>query len=102
MIRRITFILPSFAGGGAERVMIMLANGLDRTRFMPSIIVLQAHGPLREIVDDDIPVINLNRQRLRHALKPLITVIRESSLMRLYQQWVMSTLYSCNLENDRP
>ena len=78
MIRRITFILPSFAGGGAERVMIMLANGLDRTRFMPSIIVLQAHGPLREIVDDDIPIINLNRQRLRHGLKPLITVIREA------------------------
>ena len=78
MIRRITFILPSFAGGGAERVMIMLANGLDRTRFIPSIIVLRAHGQLQEIVDDDIPIINLDRQRLRHALKRLITVIRES------------------------
>ena len=78
MRKSVVFILPSFAGGGAERVMIMLANGLDRTHFDPSIIVLQEFGPLREIVADDISIINLGRPKLRYALKPLFTAIRKS------------------------
>ncbi|HAA91503.1 MAG: hypothetical protein CMM48_08335 [Rhodospirillaceae bacterium] len=74
---RIIFVLPSFAGGGAERVIISLANGLDRSRFAPSMIVLDAEGPLRELVAQDIAIVNLRRKRLRDALKPLVAAIHE-------------------------
>lgn len=77
MKHRIVFVLPSFAGGGAERVMISLANGLDRSRFSPSMILLDAEGPLRELVAEDIAIVNLGRKRLREALKPLIAAIHE-------------------------
>ena len=30
---RILFVLPNLQGGGAERVMVHLMNGLDRSRF---------------------------------------------------------------------
>ena len=77
MTDRIVFVLPSFAGGGAERVMISLANGLDRSRFAPSMIVLDSDGPLRGSVANDVAVIDLQQTRLRHAIKPLIAAVRE-------------------------
>jgi len=77
MTDRIVFVLPSFAGGGAERVMISLANGLDRSRFAPSMIVLDSDGPLRDSVANDIAVIDLRQKRLRHAIKPLVAAVRE-------------------------
>ena len=64
---RVTFVLPSFAGGGAERVMLTLIRHLDRTRFAPTLVVLSGEGPLRESVPDDLAVIDLERPRLRHA-----------------------------------
>ena len=51
---RVTFVLPSFAGGGAERVVLTLLRYLDRTRFTPSILVLNGKGPLREMVPEDL------------------------------------------------
>ena len=57
MTERILFVLPSFAGGGAERVIIALANSLDRQIYTPSMVVLEGNGPLASDVDDDIEVI---------------------------------------------
>lgn len=53
---RVVFTLPSFAAGGAERVLITLMNGLDRTRFSPELVCLYSNGPLRDLVAGDIPV----------------------------------------------
>ena len=77
MTNKIIFVLPSFAGGGAERVMISLANALNRSRFAPSIIVLDSDGPLRASVASDITIVDLGQKRLRHAIKPLIAAVRE-------------------------
>ena len=77
MKKRIVFVLPSFAGGGAERVIISLANSLNRHRFIPLIIALNAEGPLHNLVLEDIEIINIGRKRLRLALKPLVAAIRQ-------------------------
>ncbi|MEZ5667342.1 MAG: glycosyltransferase [Alphaproteobacteria bacterium] len=68
---RVAFVLPSFAGGGAERVMITVANALDRTAFAPRLIVLDRAGPLAGLVADDVPVAALGQPRLRRALPAL-------------------------------
>jgi len=75
---RVTFVLPSFAGGGAERVVLTLARRLDRTRFSPRLIVLDRVGPLQELVAADVPVTNLSRPRLRHAWRALAKALRET------------------------
>lgn len=67
----ITFVLPSFAGGGAERVVLTLARHLNRDRFIPALIVLNGNGPLRDLVPQDISVTDLERPRLRHAWRHL-------------------------------
>lgn len=64
---RVTFVLPSFAGGGAERVVLTLVRHLDRARFMPDLVVLNDSGPLRDTVPPDVTITNLERARLRDA-----------------------------------
>ncbi len=74
--RRVAFVLPSFAGGGSERVLLTLLAGLDRDRFAPTLIVLHNDGPLAGLVPDDVTVHDLARPRLRHALPALARTIR--------------------------
>lgn len=74
--RTVALILPSFAGGGAERVMLHLAQGLSRDRFRPVLIVLDGRGPLRGAVPADIALIDLGAARLRQALPGLFRALR--------------------------
>ena len=51
---RILFVMPNFAGGGAERVALTLLAQLDRTRFDPQLAVLEGSGPLRSLLAEDV------------------------------------------------
>ena len=77
MSRAVAFVLPSLAGGGAERVTLTLAGGLDRARFAPQLIVFDRSGPLTDSVPQDIAVTDLQRPRLRHARPALIAALRQ-------------------------
>jgi glycosyltransferase involved in cell wall biosynthesis len=83
---RVAFVLPSFAGGGAERVALNLAGALDRARFAPVVIALNGEGPLAAAVPPGLPVEILGRARLRQALPALIVALR-----RLRPSVVVST-----------
>lgn len=74
----ITFILPSFAGGGAERVAINLLNSIDCKNFEPHLVVLSSQGPLAKLVKEDIPIKVIGHNRLRDALPNLIFYLRKS------------------------
>lgn len=43
--RKVCFVLPSLAGGGAERAAVQILNGLDRTRWDRSMYLFRAEGP---------------------------------------------------------
>jgi glycosyltransferase involved in cell wall biosynthesis len=73
---RVAFVIPSFAGGGAERVMLALAGGLDRARFQPEIVVLDGAGPWRSLVPQGVPATDLGARRIRQAIRPLVRVLR--------------------------
>ena len=48
--RRVCFVLPSLAGGGAERVAVLLLNALDASRWDRSMYLFERDGPyLREV-----------------------------------------------------
>lgn len=78
-MKKVVFVLPSFAGGGAERVMLKLANGLDRDHFEVSIVVLDESGPLHSEVGSHIPVHCIDRPRARTALFPLRRMLKQIS-----------------------
>ena len=70
----IALVLPSFSGGGAERVALSLVSGVTRETVM--VAVLDPQGPLRSLVPEGVEVHNLGRQRLRHAGPALLRWLR--------------------------
>ena len=75
--KKIAFVLPNFNAGGAERVMITVANHLDRKCFDPLIIVFDDSGPLRHLVNQDIPVTSLGVVRISRGLSAYIKALRQ-------------------------
>jgi len=90
--KRVAFVLPSFAGGGAERVLLTFAAAADRSRIAPAIVVLDPSGPWRDLLPADIPVVSLGTKRIRHSLFALRRALR-----RLDPDIVVSTIGSLNL-----
>ncbi len=76
-IPRIAFVLPNFQAGGAERVMVTVANHLDRSQYQPLIIVFNDSGTLRDIVAPDIPVISLNTERVSRGAFSFVRAVHE-------------------------
>ena len=68
MKQKIYFVIPSFAGGGAERVMISYANSIDRDRYEATIVTGNGVGPLISEINLDVAIIDLNCVRMRKAL----------------------------------
>lgn len=74
---RVAFVLPSFAGGGAERVTLQLAAALHRAGIATEIVVLDGAGPLAPLVPPGAPVRDLGTPRLRRALPGLLRTLRQ-------------------------
>ncbi|MEQ8667343.1 MAG: glycosyltransferase [Rhodospirillales bacterium] len=89
---RALFVLPSFAGGGAERVALNIVGRLRAGDVTPHLLVLEGSGPLAALVPADVPCTVLGVPRLRHALRRIIGEIR-----RLRPDVVFSTLGYINL-----
>ena len=73
---RIALVLPSFAGGGAQRVALSLISGVEPERV--SIAIFDCQGPLQSLVPAGVNVHDLERLRLRHAWLALLRWLRAS------------------------
>jgi glycosyltransferase involved in cell wall biosynthesis len=68
----ILFILPSFSGGGAERVSINILKNLYLKGRKVEIIVFDSDGPFSSMVPSGVVVHNLGTRYLSNSLLPLI------------------------------
>lgn len=89
--RKVAFVLPSLAAGGAERVLITLMNRLDRARFAPEFVTLNDDGPMGEWIAEGIPRHSLHDRRLRNGLPGLAKTLR-----RIAPDTVVSTMAHMN------
>ncbi|MEG2510455.1 MAG: glycosyltransferase, partial [Chryseobacterium sp.] len=71
----VIFILPDLETGGAERIVTTIANHLSRDRFEPKILLLRKQGGYLGIVKKDVEIIDINTERIRHSLKPILKEI---------------------------
>jgi glycosyltransferase involved in cell wall biosynthesis len=62
---KVLFLINSLAGGGAERVMLMILKHIDRDRFVPRLAVLKLEGDYLNQVPDDINTYSLNMDGFR-------------------------------------
>ena len=75
--KRISIFLPSLMGGGAERVMVTLANEFVGRGIGVDFVLAKYEGPYLKDLDPDIRVINLNASRLAFSLIPLVKYFRK-------------------------
>lgn len=71
---------------------MILADGLDRSRFAPSIIVFNGEGPWASLVPEGVPVTDLRRSGLRAALPAL-----RKEMRKIAPDIVVSTMGYVNL-----
>lgn len=74
---RITLFLPSLRGGGAENVLVRIANYLaTHMDYRIDLVVATAEGPLRKKLQPEVRLIDLGRRRVVHTVIPLSFYLR--------------------------
>ena len=74
--QKIAFFLPSLRGGGAERMMMCLAEGLAQCGFSVDIVLGKAEGPYLKDVSSKVRVVDLNESRILKSLPALVRYLR--------------------------
>lgn len=94
MIRKIKiiFVLPSLTGGGAQRVILNILKGINKSKFEVELVVFNKSGALIEFVPKNIKIISFNKKRLRECIFLLINYINKSK-----PKIIFSTLGHVNL-----
>lgn len=75
---KVLCVIPSMVGGGAEKIMLTLLENLDRTRFIPILVLFNAIGENIHLIPHDVELIDLKKQQssdvflLIHRLSSII------------------------------
>jgi len=72
MQRQLSLVTPSFQGGGVERVMLNLANGLAAEGVRVDLVAISGHGPYVDQAGEGVRVVDLAAPRLVRALPALV------------------------------
>ena len=73
---RVLLAIPSYRGGGAERVVTTLARRLTRKHFEVHLVVVQNDGSLGQTVPEDVARHSLDCRRVSQAAWPLLRLVR--------------------------
>lgn len=80
--KKILFVIPSLAGGGAERVLVHLLRHLDRNRFNPSVVVFSSKNDYQEEIHENVNIILLEKRKRTSffgIIKSLSKIIKKES-----------------------
>jgi len=78
-MKKVLFVTPTLggvSGGGAERVVVHIANSLDRKRYQPVIVTVTKGRCYEKMVQNHVGLISLDKRRALHAVFGLIALIR--------------------------
>lgn len=99
---KILFFLPTLAGGGAERTIVNIANGLDKDRYDVFVVVIDRpnSGKYKDaysgLLNQEIHLINLAIP-IRYLNYPKIAYKTRKAIERISPDIVMSTMLKTNV-----
>lgn len=73
---KVALFLPSLKGGGAERVMVNLANEFTKNGLDVDLVLADAQGEYLSIVSEKVNIINLSKSRVLFSLISLIKYLK--------------------------
>ena len=76
--KKVALFVPSLNGGGAERVMVTLANEFTIAGFLVDLVLARAEGPYLNDVSEDVNIIDLDVSRTFFALFGLVRYLRKA------------------------
>lgn len=91
-MRKIAILVPSMAGGGAEKVVTTVVRYLNKELFDVHLILVKAEGPYMDLIPENIHLVDLNVPRVRYAPLKLISVLN-----KIKPDLIFSTLDELNL-----
>jgi len=72
----VAIFLASLTGGGVERVMLNVAQGLVERGYTVDVVLQAAEGPYLTHVPDRVRIVDLGARRMALALLPLVSYMR--------------------------
>ena len=72
----IAFFLPSLCGGGAERVILNLAQGITERGIPVDLVLAAAEGPLLDQLPPAVRLVDLRAPRMIRSIAPLAGYLR--------------------------
>lgn len=75
---RIAIFVPSLGGGGAERVMVTLANAFAEAGYRVDLVLAKAEGEYIDQLSPELSVIDLKSARVMSSIPALVRYLRES------------------------
>jgi glycosyltransferase involved in cell wall biosynthesis len=89
---RVALFVPSLGGGGAERVMVTLANALAERHFAVDFVLWTESGPLRGLLSDKVHVVALG------TYNPVKVILGFARFLKTYKpEVVISALFVGNI-----
>lgn len=77
-MRKIAIFLTDLGGGGAERVMLNLANGFVAKGFKVDLLLVHSEGPYLSKLNPDVKLIGLKANRLSSSVPMLVTYLKQT------------------------
>ena len=74
--KHIAFFIPSLGGGGAERMLLNLANEFARRGLCVDLVLVRKEGPYLDKVGEGVNIVDLGARRVLFSLVPLIKYLR--------------------------
>lgn len=87
--------LPSLGGGGAERVMVVLANGLAERGHLVDLVLAKAEGPYLAQVRDEVRIVDLGSRRVAFSLPGLVRYLRRERPASLLSALIHANVIAC-------
>ncbi len=81
MNKKVALFVSNLQGGGAERVMVILANSFYKLGYDVDLVLVQALGPYLKEVDDGVRIFSLNRSKNLFSLFPFIKYLKKDGHM---------------------
>ncbi len=74
----IAIFIPSLGGGGAERAMVVLANGFARRGYQVDLVLADARGVFRKEVLEAVRIVDLDSRRMMTSVFKLAGYLRQN------------------------